>query len=104
MPAPAPCASTKHAVAAGGSWNSAETRRVSSTARVSRFALPAFTGRILALIRFETRQQVFLEVRRLIDPEHVVDAQEILCESMKQWHQVAALAHDLRGVRQADVI
>src|SRR5688572_2649031 len=44
MPAPAPCASTKHAVAPGGSWSNAETRRVSSIAMVSRSATPAFTG------------------------------------------------------------
>src|SRR6187399_2249339 len=39
MPAPAPCASTKQAVAAGGSWSNAETLRVSSIARVSRSAM-----------------------------------------------------------------
>src|SRR5688500_15475315 len=74
-----------------------DTRVCHSVPREGQPLCNACTGRTLALIRFETRQQVFLEVRRLIDPEHVVDAQEILCESMKQWHQVAALAHDLRG-------
>src|SRR3982751_96361 len=39
MPAPAPCANTKQALAAGGSSSSAETRRVSSIARVSRSAM-----------------------------------------------------------------
>src|SRR4051812_7542227 len=38
MPAPAPCANTKQAEAARGSWSSAETRLVSSIARVSRSA------------------------------------------------------------------